>query len=90
MDWKNNFEKKIQNKKTVKSNDQMPHVNKKPQPNKRNFVQTQFFHSTSKLEQKISRLKTACCFASHCFGVAKSSLQFNFKNHENIGTDLKT
>ena len=48
MDWENHLEKtpiqKIE--KTVKIRVKLPHVNKKPLPRNRIFVQTQFSHST--------------------------------------------
>ena len=50
-------------KKTVKIEVKLPHVNKKPLPIKRIFVQTPYSHSTLKLEQKNSRRKTTRFFA---------------------------
>ena len=50
-------------KKTVKIKVKLPHVNKKPLPIKRIFVQTPYSHSTLKLEQKISRRRTTRFFA---------------------------
>ena len=61
MGWENHLEKTRSKKKiekTVKINVKLPHVNKKPLARKRIFVQTPFFHSTLKLEQKNSRRKT--------------------------------
>ena len=54
MDWKNHLEKySIQKiEKTVKIKVKLPHVNKKPLPIKRTFVQTPYSHSTLKLERK--------------------------------------
>ena len=54
MDWENYLEKKPSQKieKTVKIRVKLPHVNKKPLPRNRIFVQTPFSHSTLKLEQK--------------------------------------
>ena len=54
MDWKNHLEKKSgpNNRKTVKIKVKLPHVNKKPLKGNRIFVQTQFSHSTLKLERK--------------------------------------
>ena len=49
--------------KTVKIKVKLPHVNKKPLPIKRIFVQTPFSHSTLNLERKISRRKTTRFFA---------------------------
>ena len=77
-------------KKTVKIRVKFPHVNKKPLPRNRIFVQTPFSHSTLKLEPKNSRRKTTRFLAP--FPVSawpKSPLQFDFKNHENVWTDLK-
>ena len=39
-------------KKTVKNRVKLPHVNKKPLPRNRIYVQTPFSHSTLKLERK--------------------------------------
>ena len=49
--------------KTVKIRVKLPHVNKKPLPRNRIFVQTTFAHSALKLEQKNSRRKTTRIFA---------------------------
>ena len=43
--------------KTVKIRIKLPHVNKKPLPRNRIFVQTPFSHSTLKLELKIHAAK---------------------------------
>ena len=68
----------------------LPHVNKKPLARKRNFVQTPFSRSTLNLERKISRRKTTRFFAPLPVSAwPKSLLQFDFKNHENVRTDLK-
>ena len=84
MDWENDLEN---NSMQVK----WQHGNKKPLSKKRIFVQALYSHSTSNLEQKkFSRRKTARFFAR--FPVSawpKSPLQFDFKNHENVWTDLK-
>ena len=55
MDWENHLEKNPIQKieKTVKIRVKLPHVNKKPLPRNRIFVQTSFFHSILKLERKI-------------------------------------
>ena len=65
MDWENYLEKNPIQKieKTVKIRVKLPHVNKKPLPRNRIFVQTPFSHSTLKLEQKNSRRKTTRFFA---------------------------
>ena len=92
MDWENHFEKNSIQKieKTVKIKVKLPHVNKKPLARKRIFVQTPFSHSTLNLEQKISRRKTTRFFAPLPVSAwPKSLLQFDFKNHENVWTDLK-
>ena len=47
MDWENHLEKKPNHQKiqkTVKIEAKLPHVNKKPLPRKRIFVQTPFSH----------------------------------------------
>ena len=92
MDWKNHLEKNPIQKieKTVNIKVKLPHVNKKTLARKRIFVQTRFSHSALNLERKISRRKTTRFFAP--FPVSawpKSLLQFDFKNHENVWTDLK-
>ena len=77
-------------KKTVKIKVKLPHVNKKPQPRNRIFVQTPFSHSTLELERKNSRRKSTRFFAPYPVSACpKSLLQFDFKNHENVWTDLK-
>ena len=65
MDWENHSEKNPIQKieKTVKIRVKMPHVNKKPLPRNRTFVQTLFSHSTLKLERKNSRRKITRFFA---------------------------
>ena len=54
MDCEKAFRKEIRSKKskkTVKIRVKLPHVNKKPLARKQIFVQTQFSHSTLKLEK---------------------------------------
>ena len=65
MDWENYLEENpIQKiKKTVKIRVKLPHVNKKPLPRNRIFVQTLFSNSTLKLEQTNSRRKITRFFA---------------------------
>ena len=74
MDWENHLEKNPIQKieKTVKIRVKLPHVNKKPLPRNRIFVQTPFYHSTLKLERKISRRKTT-----------QFSLLFLFRHDQN-------
>ena len=81
MDSENHVEKNPIQKieKTVKIKANLPHVNKKPLPRKRIFVQTPFSHSTSKLERKK--------FTPHNYSLFL--LQFDSKNHEKVRTDLK-
>ena len=91
MDWENHLEKNPIHKieKTVKIKVKLPHVNKKPLARKRIFVQTPFSHSTLNLGEKISRRKTNRFFAPLPVSAwPKSLLQFDFKNHENVWTDL--
>ena len=74
MDWKNHLEKySIQKiEKTVKIKVKLPHVNKKPLPIKRIFVQTPYSHSTLKLERKNFPRQNHPLFCSiSCFGVTK-------------------
>ena len=65
MDRENHLEKNPIQKieKTVKIRVKLPHVNKKPLPRKRIFVQTPLSQSTSKLERKNSRRKITRFFA---------------------------
>ena len=61
--------------KTVKIKVKMPHVNKKPLPIKRNFVQTPYSHSTLKLERKNFTPQNHSIFRSiSCFGVTKITI----------------
>ena len=93
MDWENHLEKnpnqKIE-KKTVKIRVKLPHVNKKPLPRNRIFVQNTIFSLYIKIRaKKNSRRKTTRFFAPFPASAwPKSLLQFDFKNHENVWTDL--
>ena len=74
MDWENQLEKNPIQKidKTVKIRLKLPHVNKKPLPRKRSFVQTPFSHSTLKLARKKFTPQNHSLFRSiSCFGVTK-------------------
>ena len=51
--------------KTVKIKVKLPHVNKKPLPRNRIFVQTPFSHSTLKLEQKKFHAAKPLAFSLH-------------------------
>ena len=58
--------------KTVKIRVKLPHVNKKPLPRNRIFVQTPFSHYTLKLERKNFTPQNHSLFRSiSCFGVTK-------------------
>ena len=88
MDWETHLEKtpiqKIE--KTVKIRGKLPHVNKKPLARKRI---TPISHSTLNSERKSSRRKPTRFFALLPVSAwPKSLLQFDFKNHENVWTDL--
>ena len=65
MDWENDLEKNPIQKieKTVKIRVELPHVNKKPLPRNRIFVQTPISHSTLKLDEKNSCRKTTRFFS---------------------------
>ena len=67
MDWENHSEKKSdpKNRKTVKIRVKLPHVNKKPLPRNRTFVQTLFSHSTLKLERKKFTPQKPLAFSLH-------------------------
>ena len=76
--------------KTVEIKVKLQDINKKLPARKRLFVQTPFSNSTLKLERKISHRKTNHFLAPfHVRELPKSLLQFDFKNHENVETDLK-
>ena len=65
---KNHIEKKSDTKnpkKTVKIRVILPHVNKKPLPRTRIFVQTPFSHSTLKLERKKIHAAKPLAFSLH-------------------------
>ena len=81
MDLKNHLEKKSdpKNRKNRKSERvKLPHVNKKPLPRNRIFVQTPFSHSTLKLEQK----------TIHATKPLASSLHFLFRRDQNHHSNL--
>ena len=64
MNWENHLEKNpIQ--KTVKIRVKLPHVNKKPLPRNRIFVQTPFSHTTLKLERKKIHAAKPLAFSLH-------------------------
>ena len=67
MDWENYLEKNPIQKieKTVKIRVKLPHVNKKPLPRNRIFVQTPFSHSTLKLERKKIHAAKPLAFSLH-------------------------
>ena len=67
MDWENHLGKNPIQKieKTVKIRVKLPHVNKKPLPRNRIFVQTPFSHSTFKLEQKKNHAAKPLAFSLH-------------------------
>ena len=93
MDWENYLEKnpiqKIE-KKTVKFKEKLPHVNKKTTIEKANFCSNTVFSLYFKFRTKKSRHKTTHFFAPLPVSAwPKSLLQFEFKNHENVWTDLK-
>ena len=63
---------------------------KKPLAGQRIFVQTSFSDTTLNLERKNVTPQNHSLFRStSCFGVTKILLQFDFKDHENVSTDLK-
>ena len=74
MDWENYLEKNPIQKieKTVKIRVKLLlHVNKKPLPRNRIFVQTPFSHSTLELEQKFTPQNHSLFRSISCFGVTK-------------------
>ena len=82
MDWENHLEKNPIQKieKTVKIRVKLPHVNKKPLPGNRIFVQTPFSHSTLKLERKRKKIHVAKPLAF--------SLHFLFRRDQNHYSNL--
>ena len=92
IDWENHLEKNPIQKieKTVKIRVKLPHVNKKT-TEKPNFCSNTVFSLYFKIRsKKVHACKTTRFFAP--FPVSawpKSLLQFDFKNHENVWTDLK-
>ena len=67
MAWENHSEKNPIQKieKTVKIRVNLPHVNKKPLPRNRNFVQTPISHSTLKLDRKKIHAAKPLAFSLH-------------------------
>ena len=67
MDWENHLEKNPMQKieKTVKIRGKLPHVNKKPLPRNRIFVQTPFSRTTLKLERKKIHAEKSLVFSLH-------------------------
>ena len=92
MLWENYLEKKSGSKTRINSKNQSEPAacEQKPLARYQTFVQTPFSHSTWKLERKKSRRKTNR-FSAPLPDSAwpKSLIQFDFKNHENVWTDLK-
>ena len=89
MDWENNLKSDPKNQKTVKIKVNCRMWTKKPLARERILVQTQVFSLYFKIRE-ISRRKTTPFFAQLPVSVwPKSLLQFDFKNHENVRTDLK-
>ena len=75
--------------KTVKIDLKLPHVNKKTTSEKANFCWNTVFSLYFKIIAKISRCKTTRFLAPFLVSTwPKSLLQLDFKNHENVWTDL--
>ena len=91
MDWENRLEKKSDPKNWKNSKNQSEIAAcEKTTTEKPNFCSNTVYSLTLKLEQKNLRRKTTRFIAQ--FPVSawpKSLLQFDFKNHENVWTDLK-
>ena len=86
------FRKKTdpKNWKNSKNQSEIAACEQKPLARNRNFNQIPFSHSTLQLERTISRRKTTRFFALlPVWAWPKSLLQFDFKNHENVWTDLQ-
>ena len=85
------FRKKIRskNQKTVKIKVKLLHVNKKPLAGKWIFVPAPFSHSALNLERKNFTPQNYFFAPLHVSAWSKSLLQFDFKIHENVWTDLK-
>ena len=67
MDWENHLEKNSDPKieKNSENRVKLPHVNKKPLPRNRIFVQTPFSHSTLKLEREKNHATKPLAFSLH-------------------------
>ena len=93
MDWKNHLENNpvLKIGKTAKTKEKLPHVNKKNTSEKANFCSNTVFSLYFKIREKqISRHKSTRFFAPFLVSAwPKSLLQFDFKNHEIVWTDLK-
>ena len=79
MDWENHLEKNLIQKieKTVKIRVKLPHLNKKPLPRNRIFVQTPFSHYFKIRAKKIHAAKPLAF-----------SLHFLFRRDQNHYSDL--
>ena len=74
--------------KKVKTEVELPHVDKRMTGEKAYFFQTAFLPFELNLELKNSRRKNLSRFcSSFCFSI--SSLHFDFKNHENVWTGVE-
>ena len=92
MDWAKHLEINpiLKSNKNSKNQSETAECKKKPLARNRIFVQKSFSRPTLKLEQKKSHRKTTRFFAPIPVSAwPKSLLQFDFKNHENVWTDLK-
>ena len=93
MDWENHLEKKSdpKNRENSKNQSEIAACEQKTTTEKPNFCSNTIFSLYFKIRaKKNSRRKNTRFFAP--FPVSawpKSLLQFDFKNHENVWTDLK-
>ena len=78
------------NRKNSKNQSEIAACEQKTTSEKANFCSNTLFSLYLNLEQKISRRETTRFFAPLPVSAwPKSLLQFDFKNHENVWTDLK-
>ena len=92
MDWENHLEKKSDPKiwKNSKNQSEIAACEQKTISEKANFCSNTVFSFYLKIRAKISRRETTRFFAPFPDSAwPKSLFQFDFKNHENVWTDLR-
>ena len=82
MDWENSLDQKNENS---TNQIEMAACEQNITNERTNFVQAPFSHFSLKLERKKFTPQNQSLFGSiSCFGVAKVTIQFDFKNHESV------